>query len=110
MSGRKFKLISSTPVDESAAGFGIFDEKGREIGYRMTFFENVFIQVPDDVTTWRTSNPRFECRTTATRSGVAFGASQNTVKGDTLEECRAKAEKRRDGALGRYRKKFGAAS
>ena len=110
MSGQKFKRISSTPVDESVAGFGIFDDKGREIGYRMTFFRNVWIQVPDDVTTWHSSNPAFEARTTATRSGIAFGASTNPVTGETLEECRANAEKRRDGALARYRKKFGASS
>jgi hypothetical protein len=88
--------------------FGLVDQKGRKIGMEIYTWEQDFVEVPQDSTSWYRIpvGHYFIVRGSATRDGQVFGAYQYPIEFKTIEERDAYIEKRIASTKKRYEKTF----
>jgi hypothetical protein len=121
MSGYRITHDETHLGDVERTDFDLRDEKGRAVGYTVSFSSVEWSLYEDSspyVTTDREAvqaeadelnkSHAFCGFTSATRDGQAFGAWTSGVYAPTLEGAKAKAARRMAGARKRYEKKYGA--
>jgi hypothetical protein len=81
--------------------FGVYDGKGREVGYRITIEENPWADAGG-----KNNNSTFRCDAWVTRAGEDFGACPPYIYGNTVEAVLQVATKKKADAEKRYLKTF----
>ena len=98
---RLHTLKSQKLVHEEAHSFGLLDQKGRAVGYRLLVSENVWEENTNPSWGWP-KRSRYWVTAGPTRDGVAFGAAPRTILADTLDEAIEEGRSQRERARVRY--------
>jgi hypothetical protein len=100
------KLIKRVLAHESHETFGLFDDKGREIGYQTRVWERTYAEAPDGYLRYL-PGVQFEADVHATRDKCAFGAITRSGIAETLERALEIARAKSAASRKRYTRMFG---